>query len=189
MAEAWGKVTCIIVTSPRMSKSNFGLEKLRAGVPELFETDGPVPAIKTYGVRKAKAPHYHEEKQFFSSLDIPLVENVGELPLAVAAEEAGRTVWEHDGQCQCGRRTFLFGQCLKCLRDELADKGEEIIEKADVPEEHDDEAEENVPIGTMRQLGDPLPELPVAKGNNTRSVLFITDKLLHTILKRESIHV
>ena len=171
-----------------MSKTNLGLEKLRAGVPEMFATDSPVAAVKTYGVKKAKTPHYHEEKQFFNSLDIPLVESVGELPLAVAAEEAGRTVWEHDGQCQCGRRTYLFGQCFKCLREELADKGGEIIEKAEVPYEYDDAAEE-VPAGAMRQLGDPLPELPVAKGENTRSVLFITDNFLRKILKLSLIHI
>ena len=79
----------------------------------------------------------------------------------------------------------MFGQCFKCLREELADKGGEIIEKADVPYEYDDEAEENVPAGTMRQLGDPLPELPKAKGENTRSVLFVTDKFLQKIVKEK----
>ena len=60
MAEAWGNVTCIIVTSPRMSKTSLGLDKLRAGVPEMFITDSPVPTTKTYGIKVPKAPHYHE---------------------------------------------------------------------------------------------------------------------------------
>ena len=75
-----GVSTCIIVTNPRMSKTSFGLEKLRAGVPELFAADSPVPATKTYGIRVRKAPHYHDEKQFYESLDIPLVNAVAELP-------------------------------------------------------------------------------------------------------------
>ena len=74
---------------------------------------------------------------------------------------------------------------------ELADKGGEIIEKADAQDEADPagDAEETVPAGAMRQLGDPLPELPKAKGENTRSVLFVTDKFLQKIVKEKRIFV
>jgi len=33
-------------------------------------------------------------------------------------EAAHKLMWEHDGKCACGRRTFLFGQCLNCLEDD-----------------------------------------------------------------------
>ena len=60
MAEAWGNVACILAVSPRMSKSNFGLDRLRTGVPELFQKDCPAEAVKTYGVKVPKAPHFKE---------------------------------------------------------------------------------------------------------------------------------
>ena len=27
-------------------------------------------------------------------------------------------VWDHSGVCACGRKTYSFGQCSKCLRGE-----------------------------------------------------------------------
>ena len=27
-------------------------------------------------------------------------------------------MWEHQGRCPCGRRSYLFGQCSKCLQEE-----------------------------------------------------------------------
>ena len=50
--------------------------------------------------------------------------------LATAVEEPGRMIWEHDGQCQCGARTYLFGQCFRCLREETAEKNRELIDRA-----------------------------------------------------------
>ena len=42
---------------------------------------------------------------------------------------ADRTVWEHHGVCRCGRRTYMFGQCLKCIRDEAVDRHEAQLEE------------------------------------------------------------
>ena len=31
---------------------------------------------------------------------------------------AKRDMWEHSGSCMCGKRTMLFGQCFRCMREE-----------------------------------------------------------------------
>ena len=30
-------------------------------------------------------------------------------------------MWDHDGVCACGKRTYLFCQCFKCLQEEMRD--------------------------------------------------------------------
>ena len=30
-------------------------------------------------------------------------------------------MWEHGGVCQCGKRTYVFGQCTRCIREEAQD--------------------------------------------------------------------
>ncbi len=99
-------------------------------------------------------------------------------------------VWEHDGQCQCGRRTFLFGQCVKCLREEMAEKGRELVERAVEQDSADPprEAEEVAPAGATREVGDPLPVLPLATGEVTRAVAFVTDRKLNGLLREGSQH-
>ena len=168
-----------------MSKSNFGFDRLRTGVPELFQKDCPVEAVKTYGVKVPKAPHYKEEREFYEALRIPLVNGPGDLPLAMAVEEPGRMSWEHDGQCQCGSRTYLFGQCFKCLKAEIAERNQDIVERAVEQDQADPvaEGEDVVPTGSVRGLGDPLPVLPIAQGGVTRAVLFVNGRMLDNLIK------
>ena len=112
----------------------------------------------------------------------------GELSLATAAEEPGRMIWEHDRHCQCGSRTYMFGQCFKCLKEEIAERNREMIDRItdqDVAEPAG-EGEEVLPAGSVRAVGDPLPVLPVATGENTRAVLFVTDRMLEKLLRNGS---
>ena len=41
-------------------------------------------------------------------------------------------MWDHNGVCACGRRTFLFGQCMRCLAVDRAD-----AEKEQAANEHE----------------------------------------------------
>ena len=49
------------------------------------------------------------------------------VPLAGLLDEKSRLVWEHNGECGCGRRTYRFGQCMKCLEEELTEEVDSAI--------------------------------------------------------------
>ena len=36
-------------------------------------------------------------------------------------KQSSRLMWDHDGLCSCGKRTYLFSQCFKCLQEEALD--------------------------------------------------------------------
>ena len=40
-------------------------------------------------------------------------------------------MWEHNGVCHCGRRTYLLSQCLRCLKEELLERQEEELNRQD----------------------------------------------------------
>ena len=46
-------------------------------------------------------------------------------------------MWEHSGKCVCGKKSYLFGQCSKCfreeqfLRQELTDREEAMVTTVD----------------------------------------------------------
>ena len=78
----------------------------------------------------------------------------------------------------------MFGQCFKCLKEEIAERNREMIDRItdqDVAEPAG-EGEEVLPAGSVQAVGDPLPVLPVATGENTRAVLFVTDRMLDKLL-------
>ena len=31
-------------------------------------------------------------------------------------------MWGHDSKCTCGKRTYLFGQCPSCIRQEVGER-------------------------------------------------------------------
>ena len=64
------------------------------------------------------------------------------VPLTGLLEIQNRFMWEHNGDCGCGRKTYLSGQCMKCLEDDLVEK--EAVEKI-VHNEIADEAKEVEP--------------------------------------------
>ena len=41
----------------------------------------------------------------------------------------GQEMWSHEGVCSCGRKTYLFGQCARCLREKAAERHAEVLEE------------------------------------------------------------
>ena len=39
-------------------------------------------------------------------------------------------MWEHEGQCQCGKTTYLAGQCRKCALEDAAERHDHAERKA-----------------------------------------------------------
>mgnify|MGYP003327371213 CR=1 FL=1 len=54
--------------------------------------------------------------------------------LNVLVTQPARMMWDHEGVCTCGRRTYLFGQCFKCLS---IDRAEDERERAEAELEED----------------------------------------------------
>ena len=58
-----------------------------------------------------------------------------------ALNSPARLVWSHDGKCACGKRTYLFGQCPTCIRQEEGDRllaeqtSREAAPAADLPDD------------------------------------------------------
>ena len=114
-------------------------------------------------------------------------------------------MWEHNGVCSCGERTFLFSQCRKCLEMEAQNRQVEAAEAAHdlpAPLERVPEADEALALaeerdeahvepvhprgvgysGSRLELHDELPWLPLAIKSETNAVIFITDRTVrHTL--------
>ena len=46
-------------------------------------------------------------------------------------DEPSRELWDHDGTCVCGKRTYLFSRCPSCIEQEALDTAVEISERAE----------------------------------------------------------
>ena len=46
--------------------------------------------------------------------------------------EPSREMWDHDGLCACGKRTYLFSRCPACIEQEALDTAVEIAEREDL---------------------------------------------------------
>ena len=91
---------------------------LKPALPELFKNDCPVAGVRGFLIRDYKSAHYLDEKQLGDDLAIERLEGLDKEALSVLVSQPSRTMWEHDGVCGCGRRTYLFGQCFRCLKEE-----------------------------------------------------------------------
>ena len=78
-----------------------------------------------------------------------MIESLNVTVLQVLIERPARMMWEHDGQCGSGRRTYLFGQCFRCLAVDEQDARDEAKLEADAEADakKDDEFD---PAGTLK---------------------------------------
>ena len=118
---------------------------------------------------------------------IEVVDSLKHVPLGQLIAEPPTIMWEHQGKCPCGRRSFLFSLCSKCLQAEAEEKKEdEETRVEDFAEELQESLEKVLEVPTVAgvtQLPDVLPDPPKRTGLETRSVVFITDESLREILR------
>ena len=135
IAQSWGNVAAVLVAEPRLSKKGVQLNALKAAAPEYF-AKYPVPSRRTLGWKDEKSLHYLDTKAFFEAAGVEVVSSFSAVPLGALLEEPPLLMWEHQGRCQCGRRSYLFGQCSKCLKEEMLEKAsEEARRQSEEPEE------------------------------------------------------
>ncbi len=61
-------------------------------------------------------------EDLFRELDIPVGTSMGAISWDGVMDRRPRLMWEHEGQCQCGRQTYLAGQCRKCALEDAEER-------------------------------------------------------------------
>ena len=153
----------------------------------MFE-DYPVASRRTFSWHDKKITHYLDTKEFLKETKVEVVESFGAIPFAELLGQPPLLMWEHQGRCPCGKRSYLFGQCSKCLKEDLEIKAtEESV--AVQPEVCNDEATfdldgaEAKTGGSLRSSPLPsiLPTPDIRTGTEMRHVEFITESAVKLI--------
>ena len=75
------------------------------------------------------------ERALLKLLEVPVHGTLEDVLLKEYLGNPAPLMWDHGSKCACGRRTFLFGQCDKCARDEAQERHQEELQKASEPKE------------------------------------------------------
>ena len=178
LAAAWGGVRAVIIHEPRVSRLGLRQDKLRTAVPELHEKpENPVVApLPTWVLTERRSAQYDALKVFLSEPKLAHVTELSAVPFGQLVTNSARIMWDHDGECSCGRRTYLMSQCIKCLEEETVEK---IKDEADAALALPVPAPEVSSAGGTRRLATPIPSelirLPNKLSLVTDKVIFIDD--------------
>ena len=125
VGSAWSKIKCIWCVNPRVWKSQIGAEDVTQACPELKKKFSVEP-LKGFGV-STKHGRPDDTTAMFEALGLAKVDGLDELNLRSLLSEPAREVWEHEGLCVCGRRTYLFSRCPACIEKEAHEVLESIM--------------------------------------------------------------
>ena len=89
----------------------------------------PVDPLKGYGVA-TKGGRPDDSAALFEVLRLRRVEGLDSLSLRGLLDEPSREIWEHNGVCACGRRTYLFARCPACIEKEAVEELDGALERA-----------------------------------------------------------
>ena len=187
ISQSWGNVAAIVLQEPRLSKKGVQSSNIRAASPEMFE-DYPVASRRTFSWHDKKITHYLDTKEFLKETKVEVVESFGAIPFAELLGQPPLLMWEHQGRCPCGKRSYLFGQCSKCLKEDLEIKAtEESV--AVQPEVCNDEATFDLDGAEAKTGGSlrssPLPSIlpmpDIRTGTEMRHIEFITESAVKLI--------
>ena len=106
---------------------------------------------------------YQDTKNLLALTGVEVLPDIGSVPFGALLEIPATIMWEHQGICPCGRKTYLFGQCPRCLKEEheqrtLATVNEDLDQKPEEP----DPVEHEVGAGIV--LPDVLPMPVIQRG-------------------------
>ena len=70
-------------------------------------------------IRDYKSTAYEAEKGFAGETELEMIDGFEKEVLNNLVRQDSRLIWDHEGVCpSCGKRTYLFSQCLDCLKNE-----------------------------------------------------------------------
>ncbi|CAE7222588.1 pol [Symbiodinium necroappetens] len=129
VAAAWGAVKLAVVEVPRLSRAKPGWTVLKEGCPE-FKLESPIEPWPVEAVLPKGTPNVVELKSACEELKVSVAEKMGTTAWGPWLERETKEAWEHSGVCACGRRTALFGQCMKCSAEDLSEDRASITPEA-----------------------------------------------------------
>ena len=122
LARAWGLLKAAVVTQPRLGKARLDVQQLEQVLPELFILEHPWGRLPCTGIAARRTPLFAQEKMLLAKIQVPYADALVDVMLHEFLERPPTLIWEHNGRCGCGRRTFLFAQCDKCAKEEAAER-------------------------------------------------------------------
>ena len=124
--EAWAGIKAIWSVRPRLWRTQSGHQEIAESCPEL-QKDFPEPPLRGFGV-VGKIAAGGEVLRF---LRLDGSKGIEESSIRGMLGEPSREMWDHDGLCACGKRTYLFSRCPSCIEQEALDTAVEIAERED----------------------------------------------------------
>ena len=95
-----------------------------------FKLSSPIEPWPVEAVLPKGTPSVVELKSACEDLKISAAEAMGTTAWGPWLERETKESWEHSGVCACGRRTALFGQCMKCIAEDLSEDRASITPEA-----------------------------------------------------------
>ncbi|CAK9002134.1 Retrovirus-related Pol polyprotein from transposon 412 [Includes: Protease [Durusdinium trenchii] len=135
----WGRIKGVWAVDPRIWRNQVGQEDVGLACPELGK-EFPVEPLRGFGVATKKG-RPDETARMLEALRLTRVERVDSVGLRSALSEPPREMWEHEGLCSCGKRTYLFSRCPTCIAREAEEDFARAVEssvEAKEEEENDD---------------------------------------------------
>ena len=133
---AWSKIKAVFVVNPRMWRTQLGATDVKEALPELRK-DFVVDPLNGFGVA-TKTGRPDELDAMFEALRLEKVTSIAAVGIRGMLAEPARDVWEHDGLCSCGKKTYLFSRCPACIEKEAQDEVVEMQERAEAAAEDRD---------------------------------------------------
>ena len=104
--EAWAGIKAIWSLRPRLWRTQSGHQEIAESCPEL-QKDFPEPPLRGFGVVGKIAAG----DEVLRCLRLDGSKGIEESSIRGMLSEPSREMWDHDGLCSCGKRTYLFSRC------------------------------------------------------------------------------
>ena len=167
---------------------------LRAiAAPEVFE-EFPEPSLQVVGCmdRNYSLHEETETKELFELASLTVVPGLKAICWNQWLEESPRQMWEHNGKCQYGRRSYMMALCAHCIRSESRARHADALEEAAAKEELDPEEvavpnlefEDQAAVLTVgktaaQEMIHPVGDVALALGKETSKVIFVDSGDIH----------
>ena len=111
---------------PKLWKTQSGHSEVAEACPELAQ-DFPEPPVRGFGIVGKIAA----AQEVLKALRLDAARSIEDSSIRGMLDEPSRELWDHDGTCVCGKRTYLFSRCPSCVEQEALDTAVEISERAE----------------------------------------------------------
>ena len=79
-------------------------------------------ASQVFGILRKNVAKYDDVKAALVGLGLEPQKALNQVAWESVLGSPVREVWAHYGKCACGKRTYLFGQCPSCIRQEVGER-------------------------------------------------------------------